>query len=126
MKHSKITIVIFGLTALLVHIPATATYNATVIGTISTLQQMGTNVGYTAETTTFSLTNQPSTLCSAGYRQFSISPATITDAQTRRNMIAMLLLAKASGASIQVAYDMNNNGYCDQGMPGVYYITVMP
>lgn len=105
-------------------IPASATYNATVVGTISWIGQMNQSLGNPAETIVFALTNQPTGLCSSGYNMFVISPASVTDAQSRKNLLAMLLSAKATGSQVQVAYD-NTGGYCDQGMPAVYYIDVM-
>jgi len=41
-----------------------------------------------------------------------------------KNMIALLLAAKASGDQVQVAFD-NAGGFCDQGHMGVYYIETM-
>lgn len=54
---------------------------------------------------------------------FSVSPNYIADAQTRKNMLAMLMTAKATGSPVTVAYD-SNGGYCDQGMLAVYYVVV--
>ena len=93
-----------------------------ITGTVRTITQMGTNVGYSAETVAFSLANQPTTLtCTSGYVQFIFSPATVTDAQTRKNMLTILISAQARGTSVEVAYD-DSNTYCDQGSPAVYYI----
>jgi hypothetical protein len=103
-------------------LPASAVYNATVTGNVSWVQQDGPNLGYAAESIVFALDNQPATSC--GYFQmFSISPNYIADAQTRKNMLAMLMTAKATGSPVTVAYD-SAGGYCDQGMPAVYYIVV--
>lgn len=102
---------------------ANAVYNATVTGTVSWVQQDGPNVGYAAETINFKLDNQPSINCGSGFQQFSISPGTIADAQTRKNMLSMLMMAKATGSQVTVGYD-STGGFCDQGMPGVYYIVV--
>lgn len=103
-------------------IPAQATYNATAVGTIGAIQQMSTSLQYTAETTSFIISGQPSVSC-ANFQRFVISPATVTDAQTRKNMIAILLTAKASGAQVTVAYD-SSGGDCDQGMIAVYYLVI--
>ncbi len=108
----------------LTSVPAQATYNATVIGTIDWVEQVGPNVGYMQDTIAFRLTNQPSVTCSSGLSGFAISAQTVPDAESRKNMLAMLLTAKATGSQLQVAYDSNANGYCDHGMLGVYYITV--
>jgi len=110
------------LTICVASMPTHATYNATVIGTLSFVQQMGPNVGYTAETISFQLSNQPSVACGS-FQNFVISPTSVPDAQTRKNMLAILITAKASDAQVQVAYD-STGGYCDQGMPAVYYLVL--
>lgn len=102
---------------------AFATYNATAVGTVRFITQMGPGLQYAPETVVFQISNQPATTCSSGYSQFLISPASVPDAQTRKNMLAILMTAKASGAQVQVAYD-NTNGYCDQGSPAVYYLSL--
>jgi hypothetical protein len=107
-----------------ISVSAFATYNATAAGTVNFITQMGPGLQYSAETFVFQISNQPATTCSSGYSQFLISPGSIPDAQTRRNMLAVLMQAKASGARVQVAYD-NTNGYCDQGSPAVYYISLL-
>jgi hypothetical protein len=98
---------------------ARATYNATVIGTVSTFTQFGTALQFDPETVICDLDNQPTIPCPQG-SHFILSPNTITDAQTRRNMVAILLHAKATGRQVEVAYD-NADGYCDQGYAAVYY-----
>jgi hypothetical protein len=103
---------------------AEATYNATAVGTVGYLQQSSPSVGATPETFIFTISPQPSVSC-GGFNYFIISPNSVTDAQTRKNMIALLLTAKASGSQVEVAYD-STGGFCDQGMIGVYYITVFP
>jgi len=103
---------------------AYATYNATVIGTITTLTQFGTALQFSPETVMFDLSNQPTIACPSG-SHFVLSPTTIADAQTRKNMLAMLLHAKATGNQVAIAYD-NTGSYCDQGYPAVYYIEEMP
>jgi hypothetical protein len=103
---------------------ARATYNATVIGTVSTFTQFGTALQFGPETVIFDLANQPTIPCPQG-SHFILSPNSITDAQTRRTMVAILLHAKATGSQVEVAYD-NAGGYCDQGHAAVYYIVEMP
>jgi len=105
-------------------IAAHATYNATVIGTVSTVTQFGTALQFGPETVLFDLANQPTIACPQG-SHFIFSPNSVTDAQTRKNMVAILLHAKATGSQIEVAYD-NAGGYCDQGYAAVYYIVEMP
>jgi hypothetical protein len=99
--------------------PASAVYNATLVGKVAHIQQMGPSLGYTPDMFTFKLTTGPAAPCSAGgFAYFAISSATINDAQIRKNM-----LAKAQDAEITVAYD-NTGGFCDQGMFAVYYVTM--
>lgn len=86
--------------------------------------QYSTSYGaYAAETLAFTITGQPTVSC-AEFQYFVISPNTVTDAQTRKNLVALVLEAKATGGRIEVAYD-STGGFCDQGMIGVYYISEM-
>ena len=107
-------------------IPARSAPNASVTGTVQQFFQYAPNmpgVGV-GEEVFFSLSNRPSTACiSTGF--FAITPATVNDAQTRKNFFAMLMLAKATGAQIQVTYD-NTGAYCDQNAIGVYLINLVP
>jgi hypothetical protein len=112
-----------SLTIGLTSVPAAAVYNATVQGTITWIDQVGLSVGYAAETVRFVLDNQPNINC-GGWNNFVISPTSIADAQSRKNMFAILLAAKATGAPVLVAYDSNGTG-CDQGMPVVYYLRML-
>ena len=103
--------------------PAWSAPNASVTGTVQQLFQYAPNmpgVGI-GEEVFFSLSNQPSTACiSTGF--FAITPATVNDAQTRKNFFAMLMMAKAIGA---VTYD-STGAYCDQNAVGVYLINLVP
>jgi hypothetical protein len=108
---------------LLIGTPSHATYNSTVTGTVAYVQQIGPSIGTPTETLAFALTNQPSIDCS-GFQAFTISPTTVPDAQTRKNMLAMLLTAKASGAAVVVGYDSNAGGFCEAGRAGVYWLSV--
>jgi hypothetical protein len=112
-----------ALLAFALTLPARATYNGTVTGTVTFVQQMSTSLWFTAETTAFGLSNQPSINC-GGYQQFIITPNSVTDAQTRRNMVAILLAAKATGAQVSIGYD-STGAFCDQGMAAVYFVTAM-
>lgn len=56
-------------------------------------------------------------------RYFAISPATVPDAQTRKNMVAANLSAKLTGATVEVAYD-STGATCDQQMLAVYYFVI--
>jgi len=82
---------------------ARATYNATVIGTVSTISQFGTALQFDPETVVFDLANQPTTACPQG-SHFILSPNSVTDAQTRKNMLAILLHAKATGTQVEIAH----------------------
>jgi hypothetical protein len=103
---------------------AHATYNATATGSVGTVQQIGTGLSYGPETVVFDLTNMPTATWCSGFHNFAISPSSVTDAQTRKNMIAMLLSAKATGAQIQVGFD-NTGGFCDQGFMGIYFLQLL-
>ncbi len=103
---------------------ANATYNAVVTGSVEFVQQMAadTGSGYVPATFTFRLTNQPNINCGT-FQYFSVSSVTVSDAQARKNILAILLQAKATGAQVQVAYD-STGGFCDQQMAGVYYVVL--
>lgn len=103
---------------------AHAAYNATVVGTVETVTQMSTTLQYTPETLVFTLSNSPNATWCGPFHSFVISPSSVADAQTRKNMIAILLTAKAAGGQVQVAFD-NAGGFCDQGLMGVYYIVAL-
>ncbi len=99
--------------------PAGAAWNAERIGTIAWVGMYAPDAA-AAPTVIFGLSNQPTTGCAAN-DAFSLSPASITDAQTLKNMVALVMAAKASGASVKVAYD--SGSACDStGRPRVYYI----
>jgi len=111
----------------LVTMPAFAGYNATVHGTVNYIQQMSTSLPpNTSETLIFALSGQPALSCGSGFNAFIISPASVTDAQTRKNMIALLMLAKSTGAQIYIGYDSASapGNSCDQGYPIVYWLEV--
>lgn len=95
-----------------------------IAGTVSWVGQFSPTAGFAAESITFALTNQPTGLCSSGYNMFMISPASVPDAQSRKNMLAILLTAKASGAQVQVGYD-NASGFCDQNVPAITYVQIL-
>jgi len=103
--------------------PAHATYNATVTSEVEFIQQMSSSLpGSTPESVSFKLIGQPTVTCGP-FQQFIISPTSVPDAQTRKNMLAILIAAKATGAQVQVAYD-NTGGFCDQQMVAVYYLVL--
>jgi hypothetical protein len=53
----------------------------------------------------------PTTGCPGGTAGFEFSPASVTDAQTRKNMLAVLLAAKVSGIAVKIVYD-NAGAFC--------------
>jgi hypothetical protein len=76
-----------------------------------------------SETIAITFTNQPAVSCS-GYQEFVISAGTVPDAQMRNNMYALLLMAKATGVSVTVAYESTPNTFCESGRAGIYYLTL--
>lgn len=115
--------VLLGFALAVVPMISKATYNATWTGTVNFITQYSPSLNYTPETFVFTMSGQPSVSC-AGYQYFVISPNLVTDAETRKNMVAIVMLAKATGGQITVAYD-KNGGYCDQGFIGVYYVSAL-
>ena len=107
-------------------LPTQAAYNSTAIGTVGTVTQNSAPVSIitVAETFNFSISTQPNISCGgSAVRQFVVSPNSVPDAQTRKNMLALLLFAKATGGQVEVAYD--NTPTCDQQMLQVYYIVAL-
>lgn len=124
MKHGC-TVFIATMISVGFSLSAGAVYNATVDGTVTYVSQMGPGSGFSDGTVAFALSSQPANACQAnGFRQFVISPVSVADADTRRNMIALVLTAKASGAQLRVAYDQNG-GWCDQNSLAVHWLSVM-
>jgi hypothetical protein len=100
-------------------VPAAAVWNTETIGTVVWVGMYAPDVTV-AQTVIFRLSNQPTTGCAAN-DAFSLSPATITDAQTLKNMVALVMAAKASGAPIMVAHD--SGSVCEpSGRPRVYFV----
>src|SRR6185369_6764144 len=88
--------------------------------TLTYVSQMGATGN--AETVVFALASGPAINC-AGYQEFVISPGTVPDAQSRKNMFALLLTAKATGAAIRISFsNADGSGFCESGRAGVYWI----
>ena len=106
--------------------PAIAGYSATASGTVNFVQQMASPSMGTAETFLFAISGQPALSCGSGFNYFVISPNSVPDAQTRKNLVAQLMMAKATGATVVVGYDSASAGTnsCDQGYPIVYWLEV--
>jgi len=102
-----------------------AAYNSTATGTVVTIQQNSAPVSSVtvAETFNFTISAQPNVSCGNASRQFAVSPNSVPDTQTRKNMLALLMFAKATGGQVEVAYD--DTPTCDQGMLQVYYIVAL-
>jgi len=113
------------LSACVITTPAWSTNNANVTGTVLQLFQYSPAlVNGQGEELFFNLTSQPATACqSTSY--FGISPATVPDAQTRKNFFAMLMYAKATGSQVQVSFD-STGSFCDQNAIAVYVINLVP
>jgi hypothetical protein len=72
-------------------------------GIVSTVVVVGP-YGNQAGTFIFQLANQPTTGCSNN-GNFEVSPTTVADAESRRNIFATLLSAKLPGTPVAVVYD---------------------
>jgi hypothetical protein len=115
MRKSIASAIVLALSSLACSAPshAATTY---VTGTISGLY-VYSNVINAAETVLFVLSVGPITTgCSngsgSGNPTFSFDPADVSDAQSRKNMLAMLYAARTSGLPISVSYD-NAGAHCD-------------
>lgn len=110
------------LVGLSVSMSAGATYNANASGTIVSVYQPSSSF-YPPESFIFTITNQPTpTTSCGGYNRFIIDSTTTTDAETRRNMVAVLLAAKFSGTFVTISYDSTGGG-CYQGEMVVYAVS---
>jgi hypothetical protein len=77
-----------------------------------------------AETILFQISNPPPvTGCTfAANGWFAFSPTTVTDAQTRKNLLATLLTARVTEINVLVLYD-DAGAYCDPfGYPAPYLV----
>jgi hypothetical protein len=111
--------------AALLALPAVATYNATISGHVISIQTLTPGAGYSGAAVAFTLDSGPPTGCvSGGWKQFIISSASVTDPETRKNLVAAVMMAKATGSTVVVGYDSTLGGFCDQGSYGVYYVHV--
>ena|SRR5690242_13657083 len=95
----------------------TRTITATIVG-------MSVTAAY-PETTLFQISPIPAaTACVLGNNGwFAFSPATIADAQTRKNFVVFVVTAKSQGSSVLLVYD--DAGGCDPfGYPAPSQIVV--
>ena len=95
----------------------------TIVGTITGME-VSTPKFTAANTVLFQLSNPPTatgcTLATNGW--FAFSPTTVTDQDTRKNLVATLLTARVSGLNVLVLYD-DAGANCDPfGYPAPYLI----
>lgn len=99
-----------SLAALGMSTTALAQYS-TATGTVINLVVSSTAGSPQPEEISFQVTNMPNTGCTNG-GWFFIAPSAVADAQTRKNLLATLFVAKTTGASVNVVY---SNTFCDSG-----------
>src|SRR5438105_2904303 len=84
------------------------------VGTVIIVGAYGNQAG----TLLFGLSSQPTTGCSNN-NYFEVSPGTVSDPESRRNIYATLLTARATGIQVAVQYDTGS--FCDtMGFPAIY------
>jgi hypothetical protein len=83
----------------------------TASGPVVNLVVSSTAAGGAPEVISFQVSPMPNTGCPSG-SWFLFTPTDISDAQTRKNMLATLFAAKLSGTSVNVVY---SNTICDAG-----------
>lgn len=104
--------IVSGLVALTVFgISMTAQAFPTASGTVINLVLDSTAGGQAPEVVSFQVTNMPNTGCPNG-AWFFFAPTSVTDAQTRKDMLATLLAAKLTGATVNIVY---SSTVCDAG-----------
>jgi hypothetical protein len=100
----RVTRAVLVLPAILLALPAHAKFQ-TVSGTV-TLVVVNSTTSAPAETVDVKLSNMPAvTGCTSGGGFFEFNATSVTDAQTRKNMVAALYEARATGATISIVYD---------------------
>src|SRR5258708_10065820 len=92
------------------HVSANAA-NAVLTGTITGLSVQSTEQAPPEVVDIVMSVRPPATGCPAGTAGFEFSPASVTDAQTRKNILAVLIAAKLAGTTITIVYD-NAGAYC--------------
>ena len=104
--------IVSGLMALAVlGMSMTAEAFPTASGPVVNLVVSSTAAGGAPEVISFQVSPMPNTGCPSG-TWFLFSPTDISDAQTRKNMLATLFAAKLTGTSVNVVY---SNTICDAG-----------
>lgn len=118
---------VLGLLALLLSaagsMPAWAGWTSSVTGRVAEVRLFTPDI-VAAQTVWFSLANMPTTGC-PNNGSFAFSPANVTDPQTLKNFVALLMSAQATGASVTVGYD--SGASCDpSGYPRIYELVIAP
>lgn len=101
--HRAVVSAFVALIALGVSMTARAQNNSTVSGNVINLLIGSTIQASEPEGIAFQIANMPNTGCSNG-GWFVINPAAVTDANTRKNLVATLLGAKLAGVSVNLVY----------------------
>jgi len=112
--------------ALSILIFSTPSYAKLVFTTGTVISVFVSGVGVPAETVTFTMSFLPQTTgCTnpnTANQTFVFSPTDIPDAQTRKDMLALLMAARSSGIPLTVDWD-NAGAHCDaNGFPIPMYI----
>ena len=88
----------------LIAVPAHAAIQ-TLTGTISVLSTPSTTGNIPGVVDIVLNVSLPATGCPGGTRGFEFDSTSVTDAQTRNNMLALLAGAKFAGATVSILYD---------------------
>ena len=105
MRRNPMPIIaMLGLVSPLFATPAAAA-NRTLTGTISVLGVQSTTQNIPEVVDIVLSAPLAATGCPGGTRGFEFDSRSVTDAQTRKNMLAALLGAKLAGASVTIVYD---------------------
>jgi hypothetical protein len=118
MRKSAIsTILALSIAILSMPSHAAITFKA---GTVVSVFTSGTGTPAESVTFTMSFANQPTGCPSTnqtGGQVFTFTPADVSDAQTRKNMLTVILAARTSGIPLTVVWD-NAGAHCDaSGFP---------
>jgi hypothetical protein len=119
-RVTHFTLVILGTLALSVAANAT---KRTITGTVTGMEVSAPNYE-AAETIEFQISNPPTATGCTGATNgwFAFSPTTVPDPQTRKNLLAFLLTAKAAAINVLLLYD-DAGANCDPvGYPAPYTI----
>jgi hypothetical protein len=99
----RVTRAFLVLPAVLLALPAFAKFQ-TVSGTV-TLVIVNSTTSAPAETIDVKLSNMPAATGCTGNGYFEFNATSVTDAQTRKDMLAALYTARTTGDTITIVYD---------------------